>query len=218
MERLLRWNEAYHATSNPPICHHDDDPSFPLPLLGFTLDSSYQDRTQQRPAAFPMAVMAFRLVVVALYLSCVVLATLAHEDRSNFTSPFGRRLPNSPHLSALHERSALPSESNFYALPHSLNQVPNGHVFRSRTLPYATHRRFGGDLVGKIEQLQYKYTMTGGIDDATVVTVLSPSRPAKGETKIVVIGLAEDSAARDCAPSYAFSHCEYKLPGLLELG
>lgn len=107
-----------------------------------------------------------------------------------------------------------PTKDAFYALPANLASMPDGSIIRTRRLPHQSiANAFNFKDLGEAHQVFYKFTATGGKPDATVTTVYSSNKTSvddAGRPRVVMIGVAENSAALDCAPSFALANREYQ--------
>lgn len=107
-----------------------------------------------------------------------------------------------------------PTKDAFYALPANLASLQDGTIIRTRRLPHQSiANAFNFKDLGEAHQVFYKFTATGGKPDATVTTVYSSNKTSLddgGRPRVVVIGVAENSAALDCSPSFALVNREYQ--------
>lgn len=116
-----------------------------------------------------------------------------------------RLLPASGAPLDLEERAntIAPSQDPFYLVPASVGSVPPGTILQHRKPP-APIAAFGIARANLKEshQILYRTTDSHGNATATVLTVLVPYNA--DYTKLLSYQVAEDAAALDCAPSYAF--------------
>lgn len=100
-----------------------------------------------------------------------------------------------------------PSQDPFYIVPSNIASIARGEIIRSRKLPNV-NQVFGPDA-GDAYQLLYRTNGVKMEPDATVTTVIAPKVPSQGAPRIVAIATPEDSAALDCATSWAVYPSEF---------
>ncbi|KAG5922997.1 hypothetical protein E4U61_004580 [Claviceps capensis] len=95
----------------------------------------------------------------------------------------------------------LPTDDPFYTVPENLADISPGTILRHRKppAPIAAFRRDRQNLQDT-HQILYRTTDNFGNATATVLTVMVPFNADYG--KVVSQQTAEDSANRNCAPSY----------------
>lgn len=97
-----------------------------------------------------------------------------------------------------------PSQDPFYSRPSNIATYANGVVLRQREVPIDTN--IVGPDAASITQVYYKYTGALSRASGSVATIITPKNPAPGPPKVLAVVLAENAAALDCSPSYAFSN------------
>jgi hypothetical protein len=95
-----------------------------------------------------------------------------------------------------------PQKDPFYKPPHGYEKTAPGTILRTRKLTdKLSVLSLFPQNVANVWQVLYRTTNALGNPEATVTTVLEPHNP--DPTKLLSYQVAEDSAAAQCAPSYA---------------
>ncbi|KHO01505.1 Lipase, secreted [Metarhizium album ARSEF 1941] len=96
-----------------------------------------------------------------------------------------------------------PSDDVFYQVPENLSLLSPGTILRHRPVEHAPSTAMNSDLnVLATHQIMYRTTDSHGNATATVMTVLVPFKA--NYSRVVSYQVAQNTAAVDCAPSYAF--------------
>ncbi|CEH12814.1 Lipase, secreted [Ceraceosorus bombacis] len=96
-----------------------------------------------------------------------------------------------------------PSVDPFYKVPDNIGTYANGAIIRERDITSDLALGVDSQLFSKVYQLLYRSQTGSNQPDATVTTVFKPKNPKKGVPQIVAYAAFADSAAKDCASSYA---------------
>ncbi|KAE8155146.1 secretory lipase-domain-containing protein [Aspergillus avenaceus] len=110
---------------------------------------------------------------------------------------------SAPAQSAKSSGPVLPLDDPFYKPPEGFESLPPGSILRHRLPPKPIAALgFAKANVEAAHQFLYRTTDTHGNAIATVSTILIPHNA--DYSKVLSYQVAEDSAAPNCAPSYAF--------------
>lgn len=128
--------------------------------------------------------------------TCHVLATAA-------IAALAVAAPPSDVLQGRSPVPTLPTEDSFYTVPADIAQYAPGTILKHR-VPPAPIAALGVSTVNLKDSYQILYRTNDNHDNATatVLSVLIPHNADMG--KVLSYQVAEDSAAPNCAPSYAF--------------
>ncbi|CEH13168.1 Lipase, secreted [Ceraceosorus bombacis] len=96
-----------------------------------------------------------------------------------------------------------PTVDPFYRVPSNVASYTNGAIIRERDITADVALGVDSNQYSKVYQLLYRSQTGLGAPDATVTTVFRPKSPKKGAAQVVTFAAFTDSAAKDCASSYA---------------